>query len=110
MRTGKAIKKPIPVEFIELVKTHTGIWQAYKFIHGKPPYDVNNPSAITQDKWWDYCEHLIHDGFMPLKTLESGEGTQNALFGDYILKGIDGECWPIKADIFERTYDTIGGL
>ncbi len=107
MKTGKAIKKPIPVEFIQLVKTWTGIRAAYQFIHGNPPYDLENASEMTRTKFEEYMDYCIHDGYMPLKTLESGEGTQNANFGDYILKGIDGECWPIKADIFERTYDIV---
>src|ERR1700753_4091534 len=100
MKTGKAIKK-VPVEFFLLENTIPSMMAFYKFVHGKPPYEEPG-SAITQDKWWEYCTACSHNGYMPLKTLESGEGTQNANFGDYILKGIDGECWPIKADIFAR--------
>lgn len=102
MKIGIAIKKPISVSFIRL--TSATIWDTYEFIHGNAPYTLP-ASFITVGKWGEYCDNLINQGFMPLKTLESGEGTQNANFGDYILKGIDGECWPIKADIFERTYD-----
>ena len=104
MKQGTAIKKPIPVEFIELVSTWTGVRKAYEFIYGKPPYE-QNASSMTKQKWEDYMDICLHQGYMPLKTLESGQGTQNATFGDYIMKGVDGECWPIKADIFNRTYD-----
>jgi hypothetical protein len=28
-------------------------------------------------------------------------------FGDYIIKGVKGEIYPCKADIFEMTYELI---
>lgn len=96
-----AIKKPIPVEFIKLERTN--MYYVHKFIYGFPPYEYELTSAA--DAWERYEASMLESGYMPLKTLESGEGTQNASFGDYILKGIDGECWPVKPDIFERTYN-----
>lgn len=103
MKTGKAIKKPIPVEFIEV--SSTNLQHVHKFITGRFPYDRD--LSLAADAWEEYERKLLKQGYYPLKTLESGDGTQNANFGDYVLKGIDGECWPIKADIFERTYDII---
>lgn len=103
--TGKAIKKPIAVDFIKLVNTPQSIIAVYRFINGENSVKLNH--QVAHDKWDDYSSNMSKQAYMPLKTLESGEGTQNANFGDYILKGIDGECWPIKADIFERTYDVI---
>lgn len=35
------------------------------------------------------------------------EGTMTASLGDYIVKGIDGELYPCKYDIFERTYELV---
>lgn len=37
-----------------------------------------------------------------IKTLE---GTHHASFGDYIIKGVNGEFYPCKPDIFEKTYE-----
>lgn len=102
MKTGTAIKKPIPVEFIRLDEKN--IFQVTEFIDGRKP-DIK--SIYASDRWDDYKDLCIKRGYIALKTLESGQGMQNANFGDYILKGIDGECWPIKADIFERTYDVV---
>ena len=39
---------------------------------------------------------------MHIKTLE---GTMTASVGDYIIKGVKGELYPCKPDIFELTYD-----
>ena len=33
------------------------------------------------------------------------EGNMTASFGDYIIKGVKGEFYPCKPDIFEQTYD-----
>jgi hypothetical protein len=33
------------------------------------------------------------------------EGQHEAGFGDYIIKGVQGEFYPCKPDIFEQTYE-----
>lgn len=33
------------------------------------------------------------------------EGTMQASYGDYIIKGVQGEFYPCKPDIFEATYE-----
>lgn len=42
--------------------------------------------------------------FMVIQTLE---GTMECRKGDYIIKGIKGEFYPCKPDIFERTYEEV---
>lgn len=37
------------------------------------------------------------------------EGTMHANAGDWIITGIDGEQWPVKKEIFEKTYEVIEG-
>ncbi len=39
--------------------------------------------------------------------IDTLEGTMTALRGDYIIKGVKGELYPCKADIFEATYDKV---
>ena len=39
---------------------------------------------------------------MDIQTLE---GKMHADVGDYIITGVDGEQYPCKADIFQRTYE-----
>ena len=41
-------------------------------------------------------------GCMRIKTLE---GVMNASAGDWIIKGVKGEIYPCKPDIFEATYE-----
>ena len=39
-----------------------------------------------------------------IKTLE---GNHLASVGDYIIKGVQGEFYPCKPDIFEQTYEEV---
>ncbi len=43
-------------------------------------------------------------GNLYIKTLE---GTMRANRGDYIIKGVKGEVYPCKPDIFHETYEKV---
>ena len=45
-------------------------------------------------------------GEMYIKTLE---GDHHASVGDIIIRGVNGELYPCKPDIFEKTYDIVEG-
>lgn len=99
-------KKPVEVEAIKL--TEKNILEVYTEVFGKP--DLSH--TIASDKWDDYERIVVCDG-MKLKTPESGEGTQIASIGDYIVFGHSKElgkhCWPVKPDYFEGAYDLVRG-
>ena len=42
--------------------------------------------------------------YLQIKTLE---GVMIAIVGDWIIKGVAGEFYPCKPDIFEKTYESI---
>ena len=44
-------------------------------------------------------------GDLMIRTLE---GDMRATYGDYIIRGVQGEFYPIKPDIFEATYERMG--
>lgn len=44
------------------------------------------------------------DKEMIIRTLE---GDMKACVGDYIITGINGEQYPCKPDIFEKTYEKV---
>lgn len=46
---------------------------------------------------------ITHDSFN-VKTLE---GIVIATKDDYLIKGVDGELYPCKIDIFEKTYERV---
>ena len=48
-----------------------------------------------------YYSYYAHRDSIPIHTLE---GIMEANVGDWIIKGIKGEFYPCKPDIFEETY------
>lgn len=43
----------------------------------------------------------------PVLKIEALEGTMGGQVGDYIIKGVNGEFYPCKPDIFVKTYEKI---
>jgi hypothetical protein len=41
----------------------------------------------------------------PVLKIETLEGVMDASIGDYIIKGVRGEFYPCKPDIFKATYE-----
>ena len=96
-------KKPVVIEAIQL--NQKNIIDVYRFINGEDSIKLN--CNMAQDRWEDY-ENICKDkGGIRLKTMESDNETQIASFGDYIIKGVEGEFYPCKPDIFEKTYEEI---
>lgn len=65
----------------------------------------------TGDNYEEVCEFVgkrldiatgYNDVGLMIRTLE---GTMFASQGDYIIRGIKGEYYPCKPDIFEETYE-----
>jgi len=68
----------------------------------------------TEDPEW--CVDKIHTGDIWFRNAGTGacemqiqtlEGTMTAQQGDWIIKGIKGEIYPCKPDIFEATYEPV---
>ena len=39
--------------------------------------------------------------------IETLEGTMRVTYGDWVIKGVKGELYPCKADIFEQSYEAV---
>lgn len=50
-------------------------------------------------------EHGTGDGLLAIATLE---GEHKVQWGDWIIRGIKGELYPCKPDIFAATYEEVG--
>ncbi|MGC0427631.1 hypothetical protein RKD32_003986 [Streptomyces sp. SAI-195] len=79
-------KRPVTVEAVQL--TREGFRDALAFV------PIGQFSAAGQGD----------DGrmFIGIRTLE---GTMLATEGDWIIRGVQGEYYPCKPDIFEATYE-----
>lgn len=43
----------------------------------------------------------------PVLKIETLEGMMIADVGDYVIKGVNGEFYPCKPDIFKKTYELV---
>lgn len=44
-------------------------------------------------------------GDTPYYTIETLEGAMRANLGDWIIRGVNGELYPCKPDVFAKTYE-----
>lgn len=83
-------KKPIVIEAIQF-KGFDNVEKVQKFMNGNIRIKFPN-------------DQEGHDIQILIDTLE---GTMKADVGDYIIKGVDGEYYPCKKGIFEKTYEEV---
>jgi hypothetical protein len=76
-------KKPVVIEAVQVTTDKEGIAEICRFC----------PRAA-----------LYPGGQIGIKTLE---GNMTASVGDWIIKGVQGEFYPCKPDIFEATYELV---
>jgi hypothetical protein len=80
-------KKPVVIEAIQLedLEVYTLMSIQHLVGLGKDIFEVKGDGLI-------------------IKTLE---GDMKASIGDWIIKGVQGEFYPCKPDIFEKTYELV---
>ena len=63
----------------------------------------------NRDKIIDFAKGYItlkwDDGYLVGAYVQTLEGCMYASYGDYIIKGVNGEFCPCKPAIFEKTYE-----
>ena len=58
--------------------------------------------------WAKITRYECDDGLAQLR-IPTLEGMMIASNGDWIIKGVNGEFYPCKPDIFEKTYEPVIG-
>jgi hypothetical protein len=97
---SKFVKKPVIIEAIQW--TGKNLREVISFTDRLP----DNKSQHASMKWQEYEDLVARDG-LKIFTLE---GKMDAAAGDWIIKGVKGEFYPCKPDIFNMTYEPVGGL
>ena len=93
----KYVKKPIEIEAIQLTKEN--IIEVFVFLDG-----ANYKETKSAEELEDFSQMMLKQGYIEIETLE---GMMIANFGDYIIKGVKGEFYPCKPDIFQATYEEV---
>lgn len=84
---AKYRKKPVVIEAMRLPqRDEDPSPELIEWLHAEADWDSGN------------------DGTLVIYTLE---GDMTAQPGDWIIKGIKGELYPCKADIFDATYELV---
>jgi|LULY01.1.fsa_nt_gb hypothetical protein len=97
-------KKPVVIDAIQL--TEKNIKQCYELVNNEK---VNLLGSMNIIQWENYEKNVIKNG-LDVPTLEDGEDRRAkhvASIGDYIIKGVSGEFYPCKPDIFNKTYEKV---
>ncbi len=55
----------------------------------------------------DFCDELKYNPHNNEYYVNTLEGTMKVSEGDYIIQGVNGEFYPCKPDIFEKTYEKV---
>lgn len=82
-------KKPVIIEAIQFVDEVDRILEIQEFV---------GQEIIRVD---------YKDKNNPTLKIDTLEGVMTASVGDYIIKGVQGEFYPCKPDIFEETYEEV---
>lgn len=82
-------KKPVIIEAIQFEDNSDRIIEIHEFMGG------------------DTIRINYEDKDNPYLKIETLEGIMKASVGDYIIKGVNGEFYPCKPDIFEKTYERV---
>ena len=87
-------KKPVIIEAIQW--TGSNFEEINQFVTKDLIYDID-------DAAWKVGMGIPHIT-IKIKTLE---GEMLVSIGDFIIKGVDGEFYPCKPDIFQKTYEEV---
>ncbi len=90
---AKYRKKPVVVEVFQFYVDPMPDWFMDKL----------SSNGVTIHRC-DYSKYGIEDAYCEIHTLE---GIMTGKGGDYIIKGVQGELYPCKPDIFETTYELV---
>ncbi|MED3623252.1 hypothetical protein P4482_09150 [Neobacillus thermocopriae] len=90
---SKYRKKPVVIEAFKFYVDPMPDWFMKKVIENK---------IILRN--CDYNRYSIDEAYCEIETLE---GVMRGNGGDYIIQGVNGEIYPCKPDIFEKTYEKV---
>lgn len=93
----KYVKKPVQIEAIQLKEDN--IIEVFDFLDG-----ANYKETKSAEELEDFSQRMLKQGYIEIETLE---GIMKASFEDYIIKGIKGEFYPCKPDIFIATWEEV---
>lgn len=91
-------KKPVVIEAWQWTGDRKSMSAAPAWIQDSRDYSIN-PMPVGS---WAFVNGTTRNDSIAIKTLE---GIVTASPNDWIIRGVKGELYPCKPDIFEATYE-----
>jgi len=93
-------KLPVVIEALQMTKERRANMDWPKWLHDawNLPHSARNSLSCV--------DHPNSDGTDPLE-IHTLEGHHLVSWDDYIIKGVQGELYPCKPDIFNATYEKV---
>jgi hypothetical protein len=85
MYMPKFRKKPVEIEAVQVTDA---------------TFDAPHPNP-------EHIAGIVYDPINRCALIKTLEGTMRADLGDWIIRGVKGELYPCKPDIFAATYDEV---
>jgi hypothetical protein len=83
-------KKPVVIEAAQVNSLdHDGVLDIVRWCGGRAVGEEDHPTAMI--------------------AIDTLEGTMFADPGDWVIRGVQGEFYPCKPDIFDATYEPVDG-
>jgi hypothetical protein len=102
VKMAKYQKKPVVIEAIQW--NGSNIVETYNFLENKS-VTLNSEVQVSGKNFYiKFDNGTCQLGSLIIKTLE---GDMKAEVGDYIIRGVKGELYPCKPDIFDLTYEKV---
>ena len=93
------VKRPIPIEAFQ--------WAGDLKQEGVPVWLTDAVKAEVVSVWFANVADEQKGEFprySPVLRIKTPEGTMTAYYGDWVLRGVRGDIYPCKPDIFRETY------
>lgn len=104
----KARKKPVVIDFMQMPvePIASDAMDVYRWIEVNTLGSFEPMGPISGEVPWPASGVSIdpRDGRMVIATLEGGHWVDP---GDYVIRGVAGEFYPCKPEIFFATYDVV---
>ena len=102
MKTRKAVKKPIVIEFATYEEVVELICKDLTIAPKIGKYEIYAVFRTIENDKGEIKKLLVDE--IHLQTLE---GTMKFTKEDYLIIGVEGEIYPCKKNIFDKTYDIV---
>jgi hypothetical protein len=82
-------KKPVVIDAFQVKSLQECVWPSWAMTHENLLIETDSQGTVT--------------GYL----IETLEGDMRVSVGDWIIKGVKGEIYPCKPDIFDASYEAV---